>query len=58
MDIKITKAEDWNWYNVGEEYTIRDYNKYGEHGIQVVNGNLNETRPDVVNHGHFVKINR
>lgn len=53
--IKITKAEEWNWYNVGEEYIVKDSFSYQPIGVQVVKFENGKT-PDVVENGHFEYI--
>lgn len=54
--IKIIKAENWNWYHVGEEYVVKDDCSYQPLGVQVVEqGNGKST--DVVQNEHFEYIN-
>lgn len=51
VKIKVTKHESWNWYRTDEEYYIKDFNKYGNLGVQVHVTDLNT--PDVIQHGHY-----
>ncbi|QWU14274.1 hypothetical protein SAMN04487895_101571 [Paenibacillus sophorae] len=53
--IIITKSESWNWYNVNEEYYIKDAHKYRDIGVQVIVEKNGEC-PDVVSHGHYEYI--
>ncbi|WP_157793888.1 hypothetical protein [Paenibacillus donghaensis] len=47
-NIRVIKREDYNWYEVGEQFLVRDENIYSFIGIQVwADG------PDVVQHGHY-----
>ena len=59
MRIKITKSNG-NWYSVGEEYEVRDADKYCCIGIQVWRNSAEGTgrvkSPDVVMNGHFKYI--
>lgn len=54
--IRIVKAEEWNWYKVGDEYTIKDSESYEPIGVQVYKAN-NGKEPDIVQFGHFEYIN-
>lgn len=55
MRIKIIRAKEWNWYKVGEEYVIKDSEKYKSIGVQVYREN-NGNAPDVVGHGDYKTV--
>ena len=50
--IRIVKAEEWNWYKVGDEYYVKDAHSYQPLGVQVFKENNGRT-PDVVENKHF-----
>jgi hypothetical protein len=52
MKIKVTKAFEVNWYKVGEEYRVKDFDKYRPHGVQVYR-DLEGVNPDVIMDGHY-----
>ena len=53
MKIRITKAGD-NWYHVGEEYEVRDIERYSSIGVQVWRDFESDKKlPDVVMNGDF-----
>ncbi|WP_162174493.1 hypothetical protein [Paenibacillus sp. FSL R7-269] len=52
--IKVTKAEEWNWYKVGEVHYVKDAHKYEGLGVQVFQ---DPPGPDVVSHGHYEYTN-
>ncbi|WP_419877698.1 hypothetical protein [Brevibacillus centrosporus] len=52
MQIRVIESESWNWYRVGEIFTVRDAHKYGDIGVQV-HKNSKGVSPDVVQHGHY-----
>ena len=54
MQIKVINAKSWNWYHVGEIYTVLDAKKY-DIGIQVVREN-NGHVPDVIEHGDYIVL--
>ena len=54
--IEIIKAKEGNWYDVGEQYLVRDEEKYRGIGVQVYNGDLNTGHPDVVMDGDYKYI--
>ena len=53
--IKITKSKDYNWYKIGDEYTVKDGHSYQPLGVQVFKEN-NGKSPDIVENGHFEYI--
>ena len=53
--IKIIKVEEWNWYKLGDVFTIKDENKYSCIGVQVYKEN-NGKDPDVIQNDHFEYI--
>lgn len=56
MRIRIVKSND-NWYQIGDEYEVRDLEKYANIGIQVWRNNTQgDKSPDVVMNGHFEYI--
>lgn len=54
--IEITKAKEGKWYDVGEQYLVRDEEKYRGIGVQVYNGDINTEHPDVVMDGDYKYI--
>ena len=55
MQIKIIKAESYNWYKVGEVYLVKDKDKYENMGLQIYRED-NGRVPDVIMHGDYEEI--
>lgn len=53
MKIRVIHAEAGNWYHVGEEYEVRDSEKYSSVGVQVWNSGETKAHPDVIANGDF-----
>lgn len=53
MYIKITKAQDWNWYKdmIGEIFKVKSTTEYEDLGVQIYR--TDGGGPDVIQHGDY-----